>query len=140
MTHGLYLRTAYTFGHAYDDGQDALVAGRPAAVQNGYSTASERGPSSTDQRHRFVLSVIDELRRFGRDHGLLSKLFNDWKVAGVLTIGSGRPVDAKVYGDPTGTETPITIDCPVTGETHPLARTMPPLTYDLLAVSTCDLE
>ena len=86
--------------HAYDDGQDALVAGRPATVQNGYSTVSERGPSSTDQRHRFVLSAIDELRPFGRDHALLSKLFNDWKVAGVLTIGSGRPVDAKVFGDP----------------------------------------
>jgi len=100
MTHGLYFRMSYTFAHAYDDGQDALVAGRPATVQNGYSTASERGPSSTDQRHRFVLSAIDELRPFGRDHALLSKLFNDWKIAGVLTIGSGRPVDAKVFGDP----------------------------------------
>jgi hypothetical protein len=100
MTHGLCFRMAYTFAHAYDDGQDALVAGRPATVQNGYSTVSERGPSSTDQRHRFVLSAIDDLRPFGRNHVLLSKLFNDWKVAGVLTIGSGRPVDVKVFGDP----------------------------------------
>ena len=29
MTSGLYFRMAYTFAHAYDDGQDALVAGRP---------------------------------------------------------------------------------------------------------------
>ncbi len=100
MTNGLYFRLAYTFGHAYDDGQDALVAGRPVTVQNSYSTSSERGPSSTDQRHRFVLSAIQDIRPFGRDHAVLAKLVNDWKLSGVLTIGSGRPVDAKVFGDP----------------------------------------
>ncbi len=100
MTSGLYFRMAYTFAHAYDDGQDALVAGRPVTVQNSYSTSSERGPSATDQRHRFVLSAIEQPALFGRDHALLSKIFNDWKIAGVLTIGSGRPVDAKVFGDP----------------------------------------
>ena len=30
MTAGLYFRMAYTFAHSIDDGQDALVAGRPA--------------------------------------------------------------------------------------------------------------
>jgi hypothetical protein len=100
MTSGLYFRMAYTFAHAYDDGQDALVSGRPVTVQNSYSTSSERGPSATDQRHRFVLSAIEQPTPFGRDHALLSKIFNDWKIAGVLTIGSGRPVDAKVFGDP----------------------------------------
>ncbi len=30
----------------------------------------------------------------------LSALFNDWKLSGVVTIGSGRPVDARVFGDP----------------------------------------
>ena len=96
MTSGLYFRTAYTYGHAYDDGQDALVAGRPATVQNPYSTSS----SVTDQRHRFVFSAIEQPTFFGRDHALLARIFNDWKLAGVLTIGSGRPVDAKVFGDP----------------------------------------
>jgi hypothetical protein len=100
MTNGLYFRMAYTYGHALDDGQDALVAGRPVTVQNAYSTASERGPSVTDQRHRFVLSAIEDLKPFGRDHAVLSKICNDWKLSGVLTIGSGRPVDAKVFGDP----------------------------------------
>jgi hypothetical protein len=84
MTSGLYFRMAYTFARAYDDGQDALVAGRPVTVQNSYSTAAERGPSVTDQRHRFVLSAIEAPTPFGRDHALLSKLFNNWKIAGVL--------------------------------------------------------
>ena len=33
MTSGLYFRLGYTWAHAVDDGQDALVAGRPATVQ-----------------------------------------------------------------------------------------------------------
>jgi hypothetical protein len=100
MTNGVYFRLAYTFAHAIDDGQDALVSGRPVTVQNSYSTSSERGPSVTDQRHRFAFSCIAEPRPFHREHPFLGKIFNDWKLSSVITIGSGRPVDAKVFGDP----------------------------------------
>jgi hypothetical protein len=31
---------------------------------------------------------------------LLSALFDDWKYSGVITIGSGRPVNVSVSGDP----------------------------------------
>jgi len=62
MTHGLYFRLGYTYAHAIDDGQDALVAGRPATVQNAYAPSSERGNSVTDQRNRFVFSYIYEPR------------------------------------------------------------------------------
>jgi hypothetical protein len=91
MSQGLYFRMAYTFAHATDDGQDALVAGRPVTVQNSYSTTSELGPSVTDQRNRFVFSAIDEPQPFGRDHAVLARIFNDRKLSGALTIGSGRP-------------------------------------------------
>jgi len=63
MTHGLYFRLGYTYAHAIDDGQDALVAGRPATVQNSYAASSERGNSVTDQRRRFVFSWISSLER-----------------------------------------------------------------------------
>ena len=99
MSSGFYFRLAYTWAEAIDDGQDALVAGRPATVQNSYSPNSERGPSVTDQRHRFVFSWIADPRIFGRDQPMLSKIFNDWKIAGVFTFGSGRPLDARVSGD-----------------------------------------
>jgi len=46
MTRGLYFRLGYTYAH--DDGQDALVARRPATVQNSYSPSSE----TRQQRHR----------------------------------------------------------------------------------------
>jgi TonB-dependent receptor-like protein len=99
MTSGIYFMLSYTFAHAVDDGQDALVAGRPATVQNSYAPNSEKGPSVTDQRHRFVFSCVLAPKPFHRDHEWLGRLFNDWKASGVVTIGSGRPVSATVTGD-----------------------------------------
>lgn len=98
MTSGLYFRAAYTWARALDDGQDALVAGRPSTVENSYSP-SQRAPSVTDQRNRFVLSWIAEPRPFHRNHELLGRLFNDWRFANIVTYGSGRPVDARIFGD-----------------------------------------
>ena len=99
MTHGLYFRLAYTYAHAIDDGQDALVAGRPATVQNSYSPTSERGNSVTDQRQRFVFSWIYEPRAVNAGHGLLGSITKGWKGSGVFTAGSGRPVNATIIGD-----------------------------------------
>ena len=98
MTHGIYFRLGYTFARATDDGQDALLTGG-SLVQNTYSP-NNWGPSTTDQRHRLVFSWITEPRPFHRGQELLGKLFNDWRFAGVTTLGSGRPVDARVLGDP----------------------------------------
>ncbi len=100
MTSGMYFRLAYTYAHAIDDGQDALVAGRPAIVQNSYDTSAERGNSVTDQRQRVVFSWIAEPHPFHRGQDVLGALFNNWKLAGVYTYGSGRPVNLTVAGDP----------------------------------------
>jgi hypothetical protein len=99
MTHGLYFRLGYTYAHAIDDGQDALVAGRPATVQNSYAPSSERGNSVTDQRSRFVFSYIYEPHALDNGQGLLGKLTKNWKSSAVITYGSGRPVNATVIGD-----------------------------------------
>jgi hypothetical protein len=100
MARGTYLRLAYTYAHAIDDGQDALVAGEPATVQNAYQPNAERGPSVTDQRNRFVAAFSLEPRPFHRGHELLGHVFNDWKISSIVTAGSGRPVNATVTGDP----------------------------------------
>jgi hypothetical protein len=98
MIHGLYFRLAYTWAHAIDTGQDALLTSS-STVQNTYALSSERGPSVTDQRHRFMFSWVAAPKPFHREHPLLGKIFNDWKFSGVVTIGSGRPVNARVMGD-----------------------------------------
>jgi hypothetical protein len=64
-------RNTWKFGgdaRAMDDGQGALVAGQPATVQNSYVPSAERGPSVTDQRHRFVVGFSAEPRFFHRGH------------------------------------------------------------------------
>ncbi len=100
MSHGTYLRLSYTYAHAIDDGQDALVAGEPATVQNSYNPNGERGPSVTDQRQRFVAAFSVEPRPFHREHQLLGRILNDWKISSIVAAGSGRPVNATVTGDP----------------------------------------
>jgi hypothetical protein len=98
MTNGFYFRAAYTWARAVDDGQDALVAGRPSTVENSYAP-NQWGPSVTDQRNRFVVSWIAEPRPFHRSHEILGLFFNDWRFANIITYGSGRPVDARISGD-----------------------------------------
>ncbi|SPF49505.1 conserved exported hypothetical protein [Candidatus Sulfotelmatobacter kueseliae] len=100
VAHGTYLRLSYTYARAMDDGQDALVAGQPATVQNSYEPNAERGPSVTDQRHRLVAAVSVEPRPFHRGHELAGRFFNNWKMSTVVNYGSGRPVNATVAGDP----------------------------------------
>jgi hypothetical protein len=100
MARGTYLRLSYTYARAIDDGQDALVAGEPATVQNSYQPNAERGPSVTDQRSRFVGALSLEPRPFHRGHEFLGHVFNDWKISSIVTAGSGRPVNATVVGDP----------------------------------------
>lgn len=97
MTRGVYFRLSYTYAHAIDDGQDALST--TSTVQNSYSVKSERATSTTDQRQRFLLSWIAEPQPFHREHPYLKKLCNNWKVSGVMTVGSGRPFNARVVGD-----------------------------------------
>jgi hypothetical protein len=100
VARGTYLRLSYTYARAIDDGQDALVAGQPATVENSYNPFAERGPSVTDQRHRLVAAFSAEPRLFHRGHKMLGHFFNDWRLSTVVNYGSGRPVNATVQGDP----------------------------------------
>ncbi|MGC2109450.1 MAG: carboxypeptidase regulatory-like domain-containing protein [Candidatus Korobacteraceae bacterium] len=101
MSHGMYFQVGYTLSKALDDGQDALIVGRSGNVQDSYATALERGPSVTDQRNRFIAAWVAE-PKFHFDQSTLSRLANNWKVSSVLTIGSGRPINATMAGDPNG--------------------------------------
>ncbi len=99
VNHGLFFRVGYTLAKAIDDGQDALVVGRPGNVQNVYATALERGLSVTDQRNRFLAAVVAEPRPFHFDYAFLNALANHWRLSTVVTFGSGRPFNATMAGD-----------------------------------------
>jgi peptidoglycan hydrolase-like protein with peptidoglycan-binding domain len=100
MAGGMYFRLAYTWAHAIDSGQDALVAGAPATVQNSYSTKSERASSVTDQRQRLTISAIEEPNPFEAGPKVLAAMFNHWKISGIMTYGGRSPTNATVSGDP----------------------------------------
>ena len=101
MGRGFSFQLAYTYAKALDDGQDALVAGSPSTVQNPYALKTDRGLSSTDQRQRFVLQGVLE-PRVRTDRPVVRGLLNHWRISQVTTIGTGRPVTAKVSGDANG--------------------------------------
>lgn len=90
---------AYTFAKAIDDGQDALLVGRPGNVQNSYAVNLERGLSVTDQRQRFVAAGVLKPPKVNTSYDWLNHVANGWQVSSVLTFGSGRPINATVAGD-----------------------------------------
>jgi hypothetical protein len=96
----MYFRLGYTWAHAIDNGQDALVAGAPSNGQNSYSTKSERASSVTDQRQRLTISAIEVPNPFAAGQKVLAAMFDHWKISGIMTYGSGRPANAMVSGDP----------------------------------------
>lgn len=102
MTDGVYFRLSYTWAKAIDDLQDSLVAGRPALVQNTYAPQAERALSVTDQRQRLAGSWIWEPAFFHADRPLAKTLLSEWRLAGLVTFGSGRPVNARITGDANG--------------------------------------
>ena len=101
LSHGMYFQVGYTLAKAMDDGPDALVVGRPGNVQNSYLATAEWGPSTNDERHRFVAAWVAE-PKFKLTNGTLSALANHWKLSNVVTAGSGRPLNATIAGDPNG--------------------------------------
>jgi len=101
MSAGIYFQVGYTLAKAMDNSPDALVVGRPGNVQNSYATSLEWGPSVTDERHRFVAAWVAE-PKFKFEHGAINALANHWKVSSVVTVGSGRPLNATMAGDPNG--------------------------------------
>ena len=102
VSHGIYFKIAYTFSKAIDDGPDALVVGRPGNVQNAYAASAERAYSADDQRHRFIASWVAEPRNFEFGHAWLNALINHWKLASIVTVASGRRLNATMAGDPNG--------------------------------------
>jgi hypothetical protein len=85
---------SYTISKTIDDASDF-----DEQPQNSYLTGAEKALSSNDQRHRFVLSGTFDLP-FGDEEdgkkpsGLMAKLLGNIETAPIVTIGSGRPVNA----------------------------------------------
>ena len=75
---------SYTFGHAMDDVTDFSVETQPDDQTN---LRAEWGPSSFDQRHRFVASGVWQSPM----GDAVPRWLEGWSVAPIVTYSSGRP-------------------------------------------------
>jgi hypothetical protein len=101
FSNGVTLLAAYTYAHSIDD---------DGTHQNSYDLASDKGNSSFDLRHRFVLSSVYELP-FGKSKEFLSSsklgsaILGGWQLSGIFSTQSGLPftVTTSVDNSNTGT-------------------------------------
>jgi hypothetical protein len=80
----------YSFGKALED-LDYQGGGLPA-VQNSNKIRDERGRTSADRTHSFVLSGIWKLDYFTDASPLVTALANDWTISAIVTLQSGTPL------------------------------------------------
>ena len=80
----------YTFGKALED-VDYQGGGLPA-VQNSNRLELERGRTSADRTHSFVLSAVWKPDYFGDSKGVVKALLDDWTVSTIVTLQSGAPL------------------------------------------------
>jgi TonB dependent receptor len=80
----------YTFGKALED-LDYQGGGLPA-VQNSNRIELERGRTSADRTHSFVLSGVWRPDYFSDSKPIVKMLLNDWTVSTIVTLQSGAPL------------------------------------------------
>jgi hypothetical protein len=91
---GFSILTAYTYGHAIDDGPSQVDT--VAAPQYAYNFAAERGSSAFDIRHRLAVSSLYELP-FGKGKYFLSNsrvgnaIAGGWLLTGIFSAQTGLP-------------------------------------------------
>lgn len=89
------LLASYTLGRASDDVTDFSLETQP---QDQTRLRDEWGPSSYDQRHRFVASAVFR----GPSSGAVAGWLADWSLAPIVTYASGRPFNLLLGYDGNG--------------------------------------
>jgi hypothetical protein len=93
----------YTWSHSIDDAADALVTGTSDRSlprdSSGFAGGlrAERGDSSFDARHRFVLNFIYELP-FRSANGFINRVIGNWTLSGIYQAQTGYPFSIFMNG------------------------------------------
>ena len=97
-THGLTFLANYTWAKNLSNAPDFRSPMFESAIpQNNNDLDAEKGPGC-DVRHRFALSAVYDLPKFGND-GTLSLITRDWHLSALYQIQSGFPFTISVFGD-----------------------------------------
>ncbi|MBS1797984.1 MAG: TonB-dependent receptor [Acidobacteria bacterium] len=93
----------YTWSHSIDDAADALITGTSDRSlprdSSGFAGGLrlERGDSSFDARHRFVMNFIYELP-FRSTNGFINRLIGNWTLSGIYQAQTGYPFSVFMNG------------------------------------------
>ena len=98
FTHGLLLRTSYTFSKLIDNGSEVFTttgaSSFPADLALGHRNI-DRGLSAFDHRNRVVLAYVYDIPKFKNDSNFGAKtlgyVVNGWQIAGTTAYQSGAP-------------------------------------------------
>jgi hypothetical protein len=101
MNRGLMFDANWTWSHSIDDASDpggtTNESNLPQDVRN---MAAEKGDSSFDHRHRFVVNFVYNLPFADKSVGFIHALFAQWQASGDYTIQSGAPFTVNTSSDP----------------------------------------
>ncbi|HEY8563535.1 MAG TPA: TonB-dependent receptor [Pyrinomonadaceae bacterium] len=97
------IQAFYTWSHSIDDAADPLVPGTSDRASprdsSGFAGGflAERGDSTFDARHRFVLNFIYELP-FTSSNRFVRYLVDDWTISGIYQAQTGYPFSVFMNG------------------------------------------
>jgi hypothetical protein len=101
MSKGLMVEANWTWSHSIDDASDPggtlNETNLPQDVRN---MAAEKGDSSFDHRHRFVVNFVYNLPFAAKSTGFIHTLFGQWQASGDYAIQSGAPFTVNTSSDP----------------------------------------
>jgi hypothetical protein len=107
FSRGLQALVSYTWAHAIDDGQgtaaDALYYSSPTLTTYNGNYQFDKGSSALDQRHRLVVSFVEEPVFTHRGTAFYKYVVNHWQFGAIATLASGRPTTAQIRT----TDTPV---------------------------------
>jgi hypothetical protein len=92
---GFLFQTNYMWSHGITDA--SLGAGESVSFENQNCRACDRSSSNIDVRHNMTANAVYELP-FGANkqfltHGMASKIFGGWELAGISSARTGLPVN-----------------------------------------------
>ena len=96
ISHGIYIRGTYTFGHVDDDATNELFTSRvnPRRAQDGYNIRTDWGRSALDIRNKFAFAVVYDFPNVGSSNAIVKGFANGWEWVGTYLAQSGQPVTA----------------------------------------------
>jgi hypothetical protein len=103
-SHNLLWTASYTYSKSLDTASSTCDLTNCNSGQNNYDLRAEYGPSSFDQRHRFVFAPIYQLpfgkgqRFLGNTSGPLNALVGGWQATTIFTASTGLPYTVQTIG------------------------------------------